>query len=151
MSNTYSFLDTGASIIGIGGSISIGAGAGVASEGITVEMAEDKDVLTMGADGTGMHNLHASNAGNITVRLLKTSPTNQKLQAMYNVQRLSSANWGGNVITITNPATGDVVIARECAFRRQPTIVYSTDGAMNEWAFNATNIDMHLGDNVVSA
>ena len=64
---TYSFLDTQASIQGPGGAFSIGAGAGIAEEGITVEPNVDQDTMTIGADGTGMHSLIADQSGKITV------------------------------------------------------------------------------------
>lgn len=148
---TYSFADVNAAIQGPGGAFSIGAGSGVASEGITVEMADDKDNMVIGADGKSMHNLRASQAGNVTVRLLKTSPVNSKLQTLYNYQQASSANWGSNVITINNPATGDVIVAQDAAFRRQPSVGYATDGAMIEWSFNCGNVVQNLGDNVIAA
>ena len=143
---TYSFADVNASIQGTGGSFQLGQGAGVAAEGITTDQVDDKDNMAIGADGTVQHNLRMSKAGTVTVRLLKTSPTNAKLQAMYNLQAASSAFWGTNVITINNPASGDVTIGRGAAFRRAPTINYATDGAVQEWAFNVGNVDQHLGD-----
>lgn len=149
--STYSFADVNASIQGTGGSFQLGQGAGVAAEGITVDMVDDKDNMVIGADGSVQHNLRMSRAGNVTVRLLKTSPTNAKLQAMYNLQAASSAFWGTNVLTINNPATGDVIICQDVAFRRQPAIGYAQDGAMIEWAFNAGSVTQHLGDNVASA
>ena len=72
----YSFEDVQATITGPGGTISLGAGAGNAQEGISVEFIDDKDNMLMGADGSGVHSLRASNAARILVRLLKTSPVN---------------------------------------------------------------------------
>ncbi len=40
----------------------------------------------------------------ITVRLLKTSPTNAQLATMYRTQIGSSLNWGQNILTVTNIA-----------------------------------------------
>jgi hypothetical protein len=87
---SYSFLDVQATITGPGGTFPLGAGAGTAEEGITIEMADDKDTMTMGSDGNGQHNLHAGQSGTITIRLLKTSSTNNKLSVMYNFQTTSS-------------------------------------------------------------
>src|SRR5690348_11425020 len=98
LSNTYSFLNVQASIVGPGGSFNLGDGAGVTEEGITIERQDDKDAMTIGADGIGMHSLRASKAGTVTVRLLKTSPQNAKLMAMYDLQTLSSTLHGQNVI-----------------------------------------------------
>ena len=57
---TYSFLDVTAAIQGPGGSINLAAGAGSAEEGITIEAMEDKNIMTIGADGAGMHSLVAN-------------------------------------------------------------------------------------------
>ena len=144
-SGTYSFLDCSASIVGPGGAFPLGQDSGVAEEGITIERTGDKDTLTVGADGTPMHSLHADKSGRVTVRVLKTSPTNSLLQAMYDVQSLSSSVWGNNVIMISDTARGDATVARSCAFVKFPNVVYAKEGGINEWTFNAGYIDSVLG------
>ena len=69
--STYSFLDFSASIVGPGGAFDLGYGSGNAEEGVTVAMLEAKNTMTIGADGTPMHSLHAGKSGTITVTLLK--------------------------------------------------------------------------------
>lgn len=145
MSNTYSFLDVQAAIVGPGGSFSLGAGAGVADEGITIDPSEELNNMTIGADGSGVHSLHADKSGRVTVRLLKTSPTNALLGAMLAFQRTSAANHGQNTITITNTVTGDVVTCQQVAFARVPTNTYAKDAGMNEWNFHAIVIDTGFG------
>lgn len=142
---SYSFQDVTGTLVGAGGVIDLGAGAGVADEGITIEMAGDKNTMTVGADGEGMHSLHADKSGTVTVTLLKTSPTNAKLMALYNLQSNSSSLHGQNVITVTNPQTGDVTTCRQCAFRKLPANVYGKDGGTNAWVFDAIKIDPVLG------
>jgi len=145
---TYSFVNIQASISGPGGSFSLGAGAAVAEEGITVEMQEDKDTMIWGADGILMHSLHAAKPGRMTVRLLKTSPTNANLSSMYNLQQTSSATWGGNVLTVNDNVRGDSITGTSMAFMRFPTIAYSKDGApMNEWVFGGI-VDQVLGSGI---
>lgn len=145
MSIAYSFVDVSATLIGPGGVISFGNGSGAAEEGITIEQAEDKDTMTIGADGTPMHSLHAGKQGTITVRLLKTSPVNAQMQAMYDLQQLSSAAWGQNIILVSHVASGDVTSGRSAAFRRSPTLTYAKDGGINEWSFNVGLIDRVFG------
>jgi hypothetical protein len=145
MGKAYSFLDVQATIAGPGGSFNLGNGAGNAEEGIDIEMVEDKNTMTVGADGTPMHSLHAGKAGTVTVRLLKTSPVNAKLQAMYDLQSQSSSLWGQNVISINNTASGDNVGCRSVAFKKSPKNAYAKDGGSNEWVFDAGAIDSILG------
>ncbi|WP_089177148.1 phage protein [Bosea sp. AS-1] len=144
-SNTYSFLDVQAAIDGPNGSFSIGNGAGSSDEGITVAQAEDRGSLVVGADGYGMHSLHAAKNGSVTVRLLKTSPTNAMLMDMFNIDTSSSANYGQNTISIRNPVSGDSVTCVGCGFRKVPDVVYGKDGGMMEWTWNAAQIDYVLG------
>lgn len=144
---TYSFLNVQATLAGPGGNISLGNGSGSSEEGITVEMLEDKDAMAVGADGQIMHSLRASNAGRVTVRLLKTSPVNALLSALYNFQRQSSVNWGQNTLVVSDTIRGDVISGDTIAFAKQPVITYSKDANMNEWSFLG-NVDELLGTGV---
>jgi hypothetical protein len=145
MSDTYSFLDFSASIVGPGGAFDLGYGSGNAEEGVTVAMLEAKNTMTIGADGSVMHSLHAGKGGTVTVNLLKTSPTNAKLSAMYNAQSLSSATWGNNVLGMRNSASNDVCVARSVAFQKVPDWQNAKDGSMVAWVFDAGMIDQLLG------
>jgi hypothetical protein len=140
MAASYSFINVQASIVGPGGAFSLGYGSGNASEGIDIETNET-DVLTIGADGTPMHSLKADKSGKVTVRLLKTSPVNAKLMALFNVQRLASATWGQNTITIVDTASGSTTACRACAFLQRPKNSYATEGGTNEWVFSCGIVD----------
>lgn len=143
--SVYSFQDVQATLVGPTGVINLGYGAAIAEEGISIDMAGDKNTMMIGADGEGMHSLHADKSGTVTVRCLKTSPTNAKLQAFYAAQTLSSALHGVNLITVTNPKSGDVTTARSCAFKKKPSLSYKKDGDIIEWVFDALKIDSILG------
>jgi hypothetical protein len=143
---TYSFIDVAATITGPGGSFSLGYGSGNAEEGISLAMTEEKNTMTVGADGSVMHSLHAGNSGTVTLRFLKTSPTNQQLAVMYDLQRVSSALWGQNTIVVSNPARGDQISCTQVAFQRWPNVSYAKDGGIQEWAFHAGAINGILGD-----
>ena len=146
MANVYSFLDTQVAINGPGGSFTIGGtGSGSAEEGITVEMNEDKNTMTIGADGTAMHSLHAGQGGKLTIRLLKTSPVNSQLSAMYATQTSSSALHGQNVVSLKNSTLGDSITAAKCAFKRLPTLTYAKEGGINVWEFDVGVVAMSLG------
>jgi len=142
---TYSFLNVNCTIVGPGGAFNLAAGAAAAEEGITIEMVEDKNVMTIGADGKGQHSLIASDACTITVRLLKTSPANGQLQIMYDAQSQSSALWGINTITISDLARGDISVAQSCAFKKKATVTYAKEAGMMEWVFDGISVNTVLG------
>jgi hypothetical protein len=143
--STYSFLDTNCSIVGPGGAINLGQGAAVAEEGITIEASDDIDTMTVAADGTPMHSLHANKSGTITVRLLKTSPANQKLAQLYAFQTASAVNHGQNTLSLSNSNTQDAITCRLVGFKKAVPLTYAKDGGLNEWTFNAGIIDRALG------
>lgn len=145
---TYSFLDNKCSLVGPGGSVNLASGASAAEEGITITATEDVNTMTIGADGEGMHSLHANKSGEVVVRLLKTSPVNQQLSQMYALQTASSANHGQNSMTLSNTQIGDFITMRQVAFRKAPDLTYAKDGQIVEWNFHAIKIDRALGGNV---
>lgn len=146
----YSFLDVQATITGPGGGFPVGAGAGAATEGISIEYEEDKDRLVVGADGSPMHSLNASKAGRISIRLLKTSPTNDLLEQLYNFQTTSSLFHGQNVLVITNVVTGDVYTCTSVAFQKFPRNDYAKEAGMLEWTFTAGYVDVLLGSGIAA-
>jgi hypothetical protein len=143
--STYSFIDVQATLVGPTGTVDFGYGAATAEEGITIAPAGDKNTMTVGSDGEGMHSLHADKSGQITVRLLKTSPVNQALMIQYDAQTLSSTLHGKNIITVRNSAAGDIAICRGVAFKRAPDLTYAKEGGLVEWTFDAIKIDRNLG------
>lgn len=140
----YSFLNFQGAIAGAGGAFSLGSGEGVADEGITTSMVEEKGLVTPGADGKLMQTLRASNVGKLTIRLLKTSSANAKLSLMYNLQKSQPAVWGANTITVSDIQRGDVAILTEAAFVKLPDVTWDKDGKMIEWEF-VGNLNEQLG------
>lgn len=141
----YSFLNVNCTIAGPGGILNLAAGAAVAEEGITIEPVEDKNEMVIGADGQGQHSLIASDAATITVRLLKTSPLNAALMAMYDFQSQSSALWGQNVFTLTDTGRGDFTAAQKCAFKKKPTLTYAKVGGLMDWTWDGISASSILG------
>lgn len=144
---TYSFLDVQAAIVGPGGSLPLGSGSGNAKEGITIEMVEDKNRMTIGADGSQMHSLIASQAARVTIRLLKTSPLNAALAGMYNYQTRSSLFHGISTLVVTDFVRGDVYTCTNVAFSKFPKNDYAEEAGMIEWVFDAGKAIPVLGAN----
>lgn len=116
-----------------------------AEEGITIAWGEESNTQTIGADGSVMNSMHSARAGTVTFRLMKTSPNNQRIQALFNYQHQSSALWGRNTITIANPARGDLYTLVGCAWVRVPTNTYAKVGNVLEYEMHVALIDVTLG------
>lgn len=143
--SAYAFSDVVATITGPGGSFQLAAGSGAAEEGITIDFTEDRNKMDIGADGSVMHSLHAGRSGTITARLLKTSPVNAQLMAMFDLQSIASGLWGTNIIVIRQLAAGDLATGIQCAFKRAPNMSYAKDGGTVEWSWDVGKLDRVLG------
>jgi len=147
---TYSFINFCVGIEGPALAIpNLASGAGAAKEGVTFTLREDKTTLLMGADGTGMHSLHAGNSATGEIRLLKTSPYNALLSAAFEVQAANSSNWGQNIIYFHAYGSEDTGTAWGCAFTRFPTLTYAEDGGINTWSFTCVGFKAILAAGTV--
>lgn len=146
---TYSFQTVFATLAGPGGNINLAAGAGAAEEGVSTELVEETDSMKIGAGGEVSHSLHAARAGKITVRLLKTSPTNQLLMNMYNLQRDSPKTWANSTLVITNIAVGDSISCSGVAFEKTPPNNWAKEAGTLEWVFNCSQMEQTLGSGMV--
>lgn len=145
MSNVYSFLDVNASLVGPGGAFSLGNGAGSSEEGISIVASAEIGSMQIGADGYGQHTLHADKSGKVSIHLLKTSPTNALLSALYAFQTTSGAAYGQNTIVINDSSRGDVITCSQCGFAKAPDIAFGKEAGINTWEFNAIRIERTLG------
>lgn len=143
--NTYSFLSIVAGLTGPGGVINLASGAGVSEEGITIDPSTEINTMSIGADGSGMHSLHADRSARITMRFLKVSPTNALLSAMFAFQTSSPAQHGQNTISIVDSVRGDVITCRQVAFTKAPPLTYAKEAGFVEWEFSAVQVDRTLG------
>ena len=150
-------MDSMASIVGPNGNVTLGAGAGNAEGGISIVMTEDKSSMTIGSDGAVMHSLHAGKSATITVRLLKTSPSNSVLSTMYGLDTnvagnpQASANHGTNQISIRDLQRNDVINCQYCAFAKFADVTYAKEGGEMVWTFHAGQVDFVLGSGLAVA
>lgn len=144
-SGAYSFLDVVATLSGPGGSFNLSE-KGVANEGVVISNTQDKGTMQEGAGGDVMHTLKATKSGRITISALKTGTLNALLSALYNFQSQSSANWGQNLLTITNPVSGDNITCQEGAFVKDADAAYAAEGNIMVWAFNFGYVDKIFGN-----
>ena len=148
---TYSFQDVMGSINGPNGTISLGQGSCAADGGISIVRVEDKSTMVIGADGCVMHSLHSGKGANITIRLLKTSPTNALLSTMYKEDTTNSGQHGQNTISIRDLQRNDVITAQQCAFAKFADITYAKEGGECVWQFHAGIVDFDLGSGLAVA
>lgn len=145
--HVYSLKEVVATIVGPGGAFSLGAGAGVADEAITIQYTGDRNTMQVGPDGYGQHSLNNDRSGTFTVVLQKTSPTNAQLMLMFNFQTGDAANHGQNTISLVDKNRGDAWTCQQCAFTKAPDQNYQKDAGTNTWVFQCIRMDGALGAN----
>jgi hypothetical protein len=145
----YSFIDNLVAISGPNGNFNLGGpGVGNSEGGISIVMTEDKNTMTIGAGGEGMHSLHAGKSGTVTIRMLKTAPANAQLSQMYAADTAGGASHGRNTISIRDLSRGDTIVCQEVAYAKFADITYAKDGGEMVWTFHATKIDFTLGSGI---
>lgn len=143
---TYSFMNVTCTFVGGIANFSIGNDSAVAEEGITIEPVGEQNKMTIGAGGSGMHNLRAGTYGKVIIRLLKTANENALLMRCFDVQRMSSSLWGKNEILLSENASGDEIVCSGCAFTNPPRLTYAMEGGINEWEFDCLSVYRILGE-----
>lgn len=145
----YSFKNVIATITGPGPlgvvTIPLSGGVGAAKEGIKIADAEDRNTMTIGADGGVQHSLKAGDGAGCEVNLQHTSAINFALMELYNYQKTNSAFWGQNVINVVDFARGDFHTLRECAFKKAPDEGYSDEAGNRTWPFDVGVRDSRVG------
>lgn len=141
----YSFADVYGVIAGPAGSIPFGNGFGHAEEGISFDQAEDANRKTVGADGVAMNTLILDISGTATIHTLKTSPLNAALTQMFNSDKLSSLTWAKNIISVTNPVSGDQYTCNGVAFKRRARNSFGKEANNLDWEFDCSQIFVTLG------
>lgn len=131
---TYSFTDVQIALNGPGGAFDVKS-AGMAAEGITIANVSEKDVMTIGANGNGMHTLIQSDAARVEISMLKTAPGNNILSYMYGFGKSSSANWGKLQMTVKNPVTGDSIELLGGAFAKMADMAFRSEASLVVWPF----------------
>lgn len=142
---TYSFGDVYGSITGPGGTVAFGNGNGTAEEGIEFEPTGEMNKMLMGTGGQGMHSLTMDDSGRARIHCMKNSPINAQLDQLYKYQKTSSAFWGQNVITMTNPVSGDQYTCTGTAFTKRPTNTFAKDANILTWEFDVIRMVATLG------
>ena len=77
--------------------------------------------------------------------IVKTSPVNAQLNALYVFQTGSSASHGQNTISLSDAQRGDSVTATQVAFAKAPDLNYAKVAGFVEWIFHAVRMERFLG------
>lgn len=130
MTAEYKQWDPTKCIINVGGATGRAFADG---EMITVEFAEDKRNMHVGADGHARHGKSANRSGTVTIRLASYSPTNAVFYA------LDEADVPFPITMVDKASNGDSFFAKSCMLRKMPNMVKGQEEAAREYVFQFTN------------
>lgn len=118
--------------------INLAEGAGD-DEFITIEEPEDHFSVTQGADGTVTRSDMASSLLNVNVTLMATSPVNDKLSAIHELDRLTSGGAGVGPFMYANRLGTDTVVAPEAFIMKRPDRNRAKAVGTVTWPFQLVN------------
>jgi len=139
--NTYSFQDVNVAFK----SASVGAfsstGAGIGS--ISVDMATEKTVHEVAADGTVMVSKILGDNGTVVIAVQQTSHLHKLLMGWYNFVNSTSnplAAWTDMSITISSANLGDTTICTGVSPQKLPNRPYQAQGQLVSWTLMSAEI-----------
>lgn len=141
MISTYSFVDlSGVITHPLVGSYNFkGEGIGEAS----VEMATEKTVHDVAADGSVMVSYIPGENGSITLNAQQTSNLHKWLTNLYNVMKVSGNHiyWASMAVYLRNTSDGTSHRATGVSFQKMPNKPYQAQGQRVSWVLMAADID----------
>lgn len=138
---TYSFQDviTAFSCPSVGNASSTGAGIGT----IAIDMATEKTVHNVAADGTIMITKVMGDNGTVAIAMQQTSLLHKYLLKWYNYIDNENADlndWASMIITISSAGLGDVTTCTGVSPQKLAARPYQAQGQMVTWTFMCAEI-----------
>lgn len=113
---------------------------------VTVEFADDRFKLEVGAGGDATRVLSLNYTGTATVRLQAGSPSNDRLDALAVLDEADGSGRGPFMIKDDNGRT--LVMSPEAFIMKRPPLAYGADAPSREWQIGLTDLNVVVGGSV---
>ncbi|MCP4570696.1 MAG: DUF3277 family protein [FCB group bacterium] len=113
-----------------------------------VEQNEDAFALQIGTDGEACRSKSNNRSGTITITLMASSPTNDLLSAMYNVD-INSNGDGINPMGVVDLSGTSLFAAEKAWIKKPPSTTFSRESGSREWVFETNVLVQHHGGNAL--
>lgn len=113
---------------------------------ITVARSEDAFKVKVGADGHTARTRSRNKSGEITIRLLASSPLNDIFSALYTLDQTLGAGMGPFAISDLNSRT--VLVAPFAWIKKLAEVEYSDEAAEREWVLQTSGFDGTVGGSI---
>lgn len=120
------------------------------ADGNFLEIAYDSDQFTsvVGTDGTVSRSKTNDKRATITIRLMQTSPTNDVLSALANVDLLTDGGSGVGAFLVTDSQGTTLLSSANCWISKFADINYGREAQERAWTFQCDDLQAFIGGNV---
>lgn len=117
-------------------------------DAVTVTRAQNIAAYRTGLDGATGRAIILDKSGTIEVHLLQTSPANDELSALFNMNSLLLEGRASVPITVSDFSGSTVLTASQCWLETLPPVAFSTAAvAERVWTFRTSALQMFVGGN----
>ncbi len=114
-------------------------------DAIMVEFDTEQWNLNIGADGEGTRSKSNNSAGKITLKLMQGSPSNDILNAAYQVDKIAGQGLGA--VFIKDNSGRSLHTAVEAWIEKMPNVAYGANSGSREWVIRTHNLVSTIGGN----
>ncbi len=112
---------------------------------ISAKRNTDNQSLVIGADGDGCFVKNNDKSGEVTLTLLRSSPSNDILSALYKVQELTPVP---QPLFAKDGLGTSIVSSAKALIKKIPDLTFSKEMNTAEWVFVVADLDIFVGGNL---
>lgn len=110
---------------------------------ITATRNSDAFTLQVGAGGQTCRSRSQDKSGTITVSLMQSSPTNDVLSALADIDEKTGSGLGAVLIKDVNGTT--VISAENAWIKKKPEAPFAKEASIREWVIETGELDHFIG------
>jgi len=115
-------------------------------DALTIERLEDAAMHKVGVDGKMSVAISANKSGQITIKLMQTSPSNKFLNALHGTQGEGPFTFVPITVAFSDLYRQDSAVAAAGYLKKLPDIKRGGPVNVQEWAIVVERLDVLLGD-----
>lgn len=116
-------------------------------EFLRIEYDEDAFTLQVGTDGDATRSRSNNRAATITLTLMQSSPVNDALSALHNLDLNSPGGAGIGAFLCKDGSGRSMFAAEKCWIQKMPAAVYGREAGPREWVIRTNRLDALHGGN----
>lgn len=115
---------------------------------VSIEFNEDAFALTVGADGEGCRSRTNNRSAKITFTLMQSSPSNDLLSAMHNLDQMSPGGDGIGPYLLKDLLGTSIAMAETAWITKMATLEYGPEPGDRSWVLETDSMLATVGGNL---